>query len=105
MSFPTGHPKFGGRRKNTPNKRTSELRRNLIRVLGHCEERIEDDIKELSAAESTKLWLAMQQFILPKVLPKQPKSDKDQLPPPIIISKEVVHREMNDEERKFYLGE
>jgi len=36
---------------------------------------------------------------------EKPESDEKECPPSVIFSKEVVHREMNDEERKYYLGE
>ncbi len=97
--------KTGGRKKGSLNRTTYEQREHLMQILGICEENLKEDVKSLTPHERLKFWLAVQPYMVPKMAAEKPESDKNECPPSIIFSKEVVHREMNDEERKQYLGE
>jgi len=99
MLFPKGYEKTGGRRKNTPNKRTEEIRTHLIWVLGLSAERIAEDIKKMSTAESIQLWQVMLKHILPKYFPVAPPvPEASDEPVKIALTEEIVYRALSEEE-------
>ena len=105
MPYTKGHPKIGGRKKGSLNQSTVKMRNHLASILKICEENMTDDIKSLKPAERLKFWTAMQQFVVPKFSPVRPECETFECPEQILISKEVVHRGMNADERRICFEE
>ena len=59
--------KFGGRKKGTPNKTTSELREYFNLLLNDNLEQLKIDIKELDPKERINVMLKISEFIIPKL--------------------------------------
>ena len=56
-----------GRPKGAINKATREYKERVEWVLGLLDESLENDLKELRAADKVRLWLDLQEFVRPKL--------------------------------------
>ncbi len=57
--------KTGGRLRGTPNKVSAQMRKRITRVLDAID--IESELQMLNAHERVKLWLALIEFVTPKM--------------------------------------
>jgi hypothetical protein len=67
MKFEKGNKYGKGRPKGSPNKVTAQTREFLEHVIQHLNMNLLNDIQELSASDRVKVWLSLQEYILPKL--------------------------------------
>ena len=78
MANTTGK-KFGGRKKNTPNKITSNLREWLEKLINKNRLQIERDIKALSPKDRLQVLEKFMQYTIPRMKSIETKIDFNQL--------------------------
>jgi hypothetical protein len=66
MANTTGK-KFGGRKKDTPNKDTKDLRQKVDILLSEKWEQLENDLKELSPKDRIDTYIKLMEYALPKL--------------------------------------
>lgn len=60
--------KTGGRKKGTPNKKTTEVRDKISDLLGqYKQDQMVEDFMELRAGERLKLFASLSEFLAPKL--------------------------------------
>jgi hypothetical protein len=67
MKFEKSNKYGKGRPKGSPNKVTAQTREFLEHVIQHLNMNLLNDIQELSASDRVKVWLSLQEYILPKL--------------------------------------
>jgi hypothetical protein len=76
--FEKGNTFGKGRPKNSQNKTTSKIKEYLQSIAEHIEGDLMSDIDCLSPSERIKLWLSLQEFLIPKLSRHQVQdSDSD----------------------------
>ena len=60
-------PGEGGRPKGAVNKLTRERKERLEWVLNEVEKTLAEEIENLTSLEKVKLWLELQEYVLPKL--------------------------------------
>ena len=76
MAFEKGNKHGKGRPPGTPNKTTAQIKDFLQSVSEHLETDLISDIDVLNPIERVKLWLSIQEYLLPK-LGRMQISDSD----------------------------
>jgi hypothetical protein len=103
MIFEKGN-KFGkGRPKGSPNKMTAQTREFLEQVTESLNENLLNDIQELSAFDRVKLWLSLQEFLIPKLSRTEIREEgENQTQVTInVVSPEPDYSQLSTEELKF----
>ena len=90
--------KSGGRQKGSLNLSTDRQRKRVMAMSNLFEENIEEDIKNLPPIERIKTWLALQQYLLPKLHSKNTDNDEDKEPVKIELTQKIVYRALSEEE-------
>ncbi len=70
MAPPKGHPRYGGRKKGTPNRVTSAARSAFLAIFGRLEGDLEGWIRAAAAddpAKAADLTLRMAEYHFPKL--------------------------------------
>lgn len=76
MAFEKGNKHGKGRPPGTPNKTTAQIKDYLQTVSEYLETELMSDIDVLNPIERVKLWLSIQEYLLPK-LGRMQISDSD----------------------------
>ena len=76
MAFEKGNKHGKGRPPGTPNKSTAQIKDYLQTVSEYLETELMSDIDVLNPIERVKLWLSIQEYLLPK-LGRMQISDSD----------------------------
>jgi hypothetical protein len=75
MAFAPGNKLGKGRPKNSPNRTTAQVKDFLMSISEQLEADLLNDIKELQSLDRVKLWLSIQEYIIPKMARIETKSD------------------------------
>ena len=67
MSFTPGHKLATGRPKGSQNKTTAETKAFLARISNKLGERIEEDLDMMEPKDRVKIWLELQEYLIPKL--------------------------------------
>ena len=59
--------KFGGRKKNTPNKTTKELRDKITTIVNGQIDKVEQDLNNLSSKDRLTVLLQLMKFVTPQL--------------------------------------
>lgn len=73
MAFQIGNNYGKGRPPGTPNKTTAQMKDFLQSVSEHLETDLMSDIDVLQPIERVKLWLTIQEFLIPKLAKQSAK--------------------------------
>jgi hypothetical protein len=76
MAFEKGNKHGKGRPPGTPNKTTAQIKDYLQTVSEYLETELMSDIDVLNPIERVKLWLSIQEYLIPK-LGRMQISDSD----------------------------
>jgi hypothetical protein len=76
MAFEIGNKHGKGRPPGTPNKTTAQIKDYLQTVSEYLETELMSDIDVLNPIERVKLWLSIQEYLIPK-LGRMQISDSD----------------------------
>jgi hypothetical protein len=76
MAFEKGNKHGKGRPPGTPNKSTAQIKDYLQTVSEYLETELMSDIDVLNPIERVKLWLSIQEYLIPK-LGRMQISDSD----------------------------
>jgi len=76
MAFEKGNKHSHGRPKGSQNKTTAQIKDFLQSVSEHIETDLMSDIEVLTPIERVKLWLSIQEYLIPK-LGRMQISDSD----------------------------
>jgi hypothetical protein len=76
MAFEKGNKHGKGRPPGTPNKSTAQIKDYLQTVSEYLEKELMSDIDVLNPIERVKLWLSIQEYLIPK-LGRMQISDSD----------------------------
>lgn len=71
MPFEIGNNHGKGRPKGSQNKTTAQIKDFLMSVSEHLEGSLFDDLKELNPYDRVKVWLTIQEYLLPKLSRQQ----------------------------------
>lgn len=69
--FTTGNKYGRGRPVGSPNKTTAKTKEYLLAISEELENTLLDDLQELQPLERVKIWLSLQEYILPKLSRQQ----------------------------------
>lgn len=80
MAAPLGHPRYGGRKAGTSNKKTQALRENIEKRLGGTIEDSMLDIYEQSESKGIKLSILrdLMQYVYPRLKPLEILEEDDE---------------------------
>jgi len=67
MAFTQGHKLATGRPKGSQNKTTAETKAFLARISNKLGERIEEDLDMMEPKDRVKIWLELQEYLIPKL--------------------------------------
>jgi hypothetical protein len=71
MAFEIGNKHGKGRPPGTPNKTTAQIKDYLQTVSEYLETELMSDIDVLNPIERVKLWLSIQEYLIPKLSRQQ----------------------------------
>jgi hypothetical protein len=74
--FTTGNKYGTGRPAGSPNKTTTRTKEYLLAISEELENTLLDDLQELHPLDRVKIWLSLQEYLLPK-LGRMQISDSD----------------------------
>jgi hypothetical protein len=69
--FTTGNKHGTGRPAGSPNKTTAKTKEYLLTISTELENTLLDDLQELHPLDRVKLWLSLQEYLLPKLSRQQ----------------------------------
>ena len=76
--FTTGNKYGTGRPAGSPNKTTTRTKEFISNISAELETTILDDLQELHPLDRVKIWLSLQEYLLPKLSRQQiENSDND----------------------------
>ena len=76
--FTTGNKYGTGRPAGSPNKTTTKTKEYLLAISAELENTLLDDLQELHPLDRVKIWLSLQEYLLPKLSRQQTEnSDND----------------------------
>lgn len=84
MPFEKGNKHGKGRPKGSQNKTTVQMKEFLMSVSEHLEEGLLDDLQELQPIDRIKVWLSLQEYLLPKLSRTDINSSDGDNSPPVI---------------------
>lgn len=65
--FKTGNKYGTGRPAGSPNKTTAKTKEYLLAISAELENTLLDDLQELQPLDRVKIWLSLQEYLLPKL--------------------------------------
>ena len=86
MKFQKGNTYGQGRPKGSPNKATSKAREFLQSVSDELAVNLLDDLKDVQPLERIKVWLSLQEYLLPKLSRLEMKDESEEKQMTINIS-------------------
>lgn len=69
--FTTGNKYGTGRPAGSPNKTTAKTKEYLLAISAELENTLLDDLQELQPLDRVKIWLSLQEYLLPKLSRQQ----------------------------------
>ena len=65
--FTTGNKYGTGRPAGSPNKTTAKTKEYLLAISAELENTLLEDLQELQPLDRVKIWLSLQEYLLPKL--------------------------------------
>jgi len=65
--FKTGNKYGTGRPAGSPNKTTTKTKEYLLAISAELENTLLEDLQELQPLDRVKIWLSLQEYLLPKL--------------------------------------
>jgi hypothetical protein len=69
--FTKGNKLSSGRPAGSPNKTTTRTKEFILNISAELETTILDDLQELQPIERVKIWLSLQEYLIPKLTRQQ----------------------------------
>lgn len=87
-------PKYGGRKKGTPNQTTAKIREAVTAIVGRHTSKVNEDLAELEPIDRIKMIIELCKFVLPTLKAQDIKLDSD------VVTELTIKREIIDKRDK-----